>query len=220
MNTEDFDVLFRSRKTLLNILDRKGYDIKPYEKFGPWEIEQMCVSSQKNALKMKLYAKEGVTTKFNECIVIYRLNRLKQSIVKFMNGLMNEDEGSEDYIPNPEGTELIIMLLEPVNTVDVFHAAALNALSNKLHISFYQTHSLVNDPSEHILVPKHSIVAKENISELKKKLNIQSISNLPFIRFHQDIQARLLGAIPGDVIKIERPSPSAGIETLYRVCVP
>ena len=50
MNTEDFDVLFRSRKTMLNILDRKGYDIKPYEKFGPWEIEQMCVSSQKNAL--------------------------------------------------------------------------------------------------------------------------------------------------------------------------
>lgn len=220
MNAEDFDVLFRSRKTLLTILDKKGYDIKPYEKFGPWEIEQMCVSSQKNALKMKLYAKEGATTKFNECIVIYRLNRLKQSIVKFMNGLINEDEESEDYIPNPEATEVIVVLLEPVNTVDVFHAAALNALSNKLHISFYQAHSLVNDPSEHVLVPKHSLVGKENLSELKKKLNIQSISNLPFIRFHQDIQARLLGAIPGDVIKIERPSPSAGIETLYRVCVP
>lgn len=220
MNAEDFDILFRSRKTLLNILDTKGYDITPYEKFGPWEIEQMCVSTVKNALKMNLVKKEGSQSKFNECIVIYRLNRLKQSITRFMSGLLNEEEESEDYISNVENTEVIVILLEPVNTVDIFHNAALNALSNKLHISFFQVHSLVNNPSEHVLVPKHSLVPKDEYSTLKKQLNIQSVSNLPFIRFHQDIQARLLGAIPGDIIKIERPSPSAGIETVYKVCVP
>jgi DNA-binding transcriptional LysR family regulator len=43
---------------------------------------------------------------------------------------------------------------------------------------------------------------KDDVAILKKKLNIQSVSNLPFVRFHQDIQIRILGAIPGDVIKI------------------
>ena len=50
-------------------------------------------------------------------------------------------------------------------------------------------------------------------------VNIQSISNLPFIRFHEDIQVRLLGAVPGDIIKITRPSPSSGVEVMYRVCI-
>jgi DNA-directed RNA polymerase subunit H (RpoH/RPB5) len=70
------------------------------------------------------------------------------------------------------------------------------------------------------LVPKHTLFPKDEVPNLKKQLNIQSISNLPFIRFHQDIQARLLGAIPGDIIQIVRPSSSAGTETVYRVCVP
>ena len=78
----------------------------------------------------------------------------------------------------------------------------------------------VNDPREHVLVPKHELLSKEEIPELKKRLNIQSISNLPLIRFHQDIQGRLLGAVPGDVLKITRASASSGIETIYRVCVP
>ena len=113
-----------------------------------------------------------------------------------------------------------IIVLEPVNNVDVFHNAALNAHTNKINISFFQADSLVNDPRQHVLVPKHELVSKEDIPALKKFLIIQSVANLPFIRFHQDIQARLLGAIPGDVIKITRPSPSTGEEVGYRVCVP
>ena len=214
MDDSSLDVLFRSRKTLLSILDEKGYDITPYEKFSPWEIESMIINEKKNNLKMELQHRESTT----KCVVVYRLNRLKQSIYKFMAGL--NDPESEEYINNVESSTVIVILLEPVTTVDVFHTAALNALSNKIHITFFQADSLVNDPRKHILVPKHELVEKESLSTLKKQLNIQSIANLPFIRFHQDIQTRLLGAIPGDVIKITRPSPSSGIEIVYRVCVP
>jgi len=218
MNAEVYDILFRSRKTLLNILSAKGYDTKPYEKFGPWEIESMIQNENKNSLRMELMKKEDIKSTIKKCIVIYRLKRLKLSIPKFMADFIQED--SEQYIGDVESTEVIVILLEPVNTVDIFHAAALNAYQNKLHISFFQAQSLVNNPQDHILVPKHEIVPKDDIPDLKKKLNIQSISNLPFIRYHQDIQTRILGAVPGDVIKITRPSPSVGIEIGYRVCVP
>jgi DNA-directed RNA polymerase subunit H len=218
MNTEVYDILFRSRKTLLTMLDKKGYDTSTYEKFGPYEIEAMIIHEKKNALHMKLPQKVESDVQKN-CVVIYRLNRLKQSLVKFLASF-TEDEDSEDYITDPENTELIVILLEPVNTVDAFHNAALMCYTKfKLKVSFFQADSLVNNPSEHILVPKHEIVPREEIPELKKRLNIQSVANLPFIRYHEDIQARLLGAVPGDVIKITRPSPSSGIEIIYRICV-
>jgi len=218
MNTEVYDILFRSRKTLLSILDKKGYDVTPYEKFGPWEIESMIQSDIKNSLHMHLVQKKE-SNNLKNCIVIYRLKRVKQSLGKFFQENFL-DETSEHFIKDPENTEVIVMLLEPVNTVDAFHAFALEKyLHTKTRISFFQSDSLVNDPSEHILVPKHEIVPYEEVAALKKLLNIQSISNLPFIRFHQDIQARLVGAVPGDIIKITRPSPSSGVEIMYRVCV-
>uniref|UniRef100_A0A6C0D7Q1 RNA polymerase subunit H/Rpb5 C-terminal domain-containing protein n=1 Tax=viral metagenome TaxID=1070528 RepID=A0A6C0D7Q1_9ZZZZ len=214
MEEHVIDTLFRSRKTLLKILEEKGYDITPYEKLSPWEIEAMIVNEKKNNLKMELVHKENES----KCVVMYRLNRVKQSLGKLVSSL--NDQESDDYIPNLENTMVYIIVLEPVNNVDVFHNAALNALSNKINLSFFQADSLVNDPRQHILVPKHELVKKEDISALKKFLNIQSVANLPFIRFHQDIQVRLLGTVPGDVIKITRPSPSSGEETVYRVCVP
>lgn len=214
MEAHVIDTLFRSRKTLLKILEEKGYDITPYEKFSPWEIEAMIINEKKNNLKMELIHKEDES----KCLVIYRLNRVKQSLAKLISSL--NDEESDDYIPNLENTMVYIIVLEPVNNVDVFHNAVLNALSNKINVAFFQADTLVNDPRQHILVPKHELVKKEDINALKKFLNIQSVANLPFIRFHQDIQARILGAVPGDVIKITRPSPSSGEETVYRVCVP
>lgn len=218
MNAEVIEVLYRSRKTLLNILKAKKYDVTPYEKFGPWEIESMIQSEKVNSLRMNLMKKDDSESKIQNCIVVYRLNRLKQSIQTFVNGFF--DEESDEYIATPETTEVIVVLLEPVNTIDVFHNSALSSFQKNLRMSFFQAHSLVNNPQEHILVPRHTLVDKDDIPDLKKKLLIQSISNLPFIRFHQDIQSRILGAVPGDVIKITRPSPSAGVEVVYRVCVP
>jgi DNA-directed RNA polymerase subunit H (RpoH/RPB5) len=178
----------------------------------------MIQNEKKNSLRMDLMKKDSVKSDIQRCIVVYRLNRLKQSIQSFIAAFF--DEESEEYISTPESTEVIVMLLEPVNNVDVFHNAALNVFQNKLRLNFFQAHSLVNNPQDHVLVPIHELVDKDEIPNLKKKLNIQSISNLPFIRYHQDIQSRILGAVPGDVLKITRPSASAGVETIYRVCVP
>ena len=50
---EFFDHLYRSRKTLLRILAERGYTTKPYENFGPDEIEAMVVAGAE-ALRMDL----------------------------------------------------------------------------------------------------------------------------------------------------------------------
>ena len=42
-------------------------------------------------------------------------------------------------------------------------------------------------------------------------------SQLPFIK-HSDFQAKLLGLVPGDIVLILRPSPTAGVAPYWRMC--
>ena len=49
---------------------------------------------------------------------------------------------------------------------------------------------------------------------------MRSVNEFPHIKFHFDMQARILGLVPGDVVEIQRPSETAGIYTFYRVCMP
>jgi DNA-directed RNA polymerase subunit H len=213
---ELFDHLYRSRITLLRILSERGYNTKPYEKFGPEEIEAMLVAGPE-AFRMDLErpaekADSGVT----KCRVVYSLQKLKQRLSGFMSKLLDKDE-SDDPV-DPKNTELIVMLAaaEGEAVVDVYHAAAYHQwVTNKLRVSFFRIANLVIHPSDHVLVPKHERVNKADLPFTPTER-----AKLPFIRFHEDMQARLLGLVPGDVIKITRPSPSSGEYIMYRICSP
>jgi DNA-directed RNA polymerase subunit H (RpoH/RPB5) len=212
MNYEELDILFRSRKTILSILKEDGYDITRYERFGPWEIEAMVAGGQ-TALTMDLSRAETENPK--RCLVVYSLQKLKQRLTTFMNALNTDMEPPID----PLTTEVIVILLEDV--ADVFHAAALNEWTQrKLRIRFFKAHNLLFDPRTHSLVPKHSKIPSSEHAELLKQSYIRSKTNLPFIKFHEDMIARIMGLIPGDIVKITRPSPSSGTYETYRVCMP
>lgn len=226
MDYETLTVLYRSRQTILKILAARGYDTTRYEKFGPIEISAMQ-SAGPTAFQMDLEradaseqvapgAGAGAITK---CRVVYSLSRIKNRLESFMADLL--DEEMPDPL-DPSTTEVIVMLLEPV--VAAFHAAALSALArpgqDKLRISFFQAHTLVNNPFDHVLVPKHELLPSSQHAAFLKDNNIKAKANLPLIKFHEDIIARLMGLQPGDIVKITRPSPSAGEYTIYRLCAP
>lgn len=213
MSYEDLDVLYRSRLTLIKILKENGYETKDYERFSPWEIEAMAIGQTSFQIDVTKANPDGPITK---CRVVYSLQKLKQKIYGFLSGLTNtEDPTAVD----PLTTEVIVILLEDV--ADVFHKAALDEwLKNKLRIRFFKAHTLVYDPRDHTLVPPHEKLPSEEHAEFMKQNYVRSKGNLPMIRFHEDIIARVLGLLPGDIVKITRPSPSAGLYDIYRVCVP
>ena len=69
----------------------------------------------------------------------------------------------------------------------------------------------------HVMVPKHRIMSDEEKEKLLKKYNI-SVQQLPRILINDPI-CRELKAKVGDVIEIERDSPTAGKAMYYRVVV-
>lgn len=70
---------------------------------------------------------------------------------------------------------------------------------------------------DHIHVPKHEIIAKDEAEQVLKKFNCQP-TELPLI-FANDPAILGLGVKPGDIIKITRKSATAGEAIYYRYVV-
>lgn len=75
----------------------------------------------------------------------------------------------------------------------------------------------VFDVTKHVLVPKHEKLSEKQREALFKKYKIKP-QDLPKI-FITDPAIRGLDVKPGDVIKITRQSPTAGVSTYYRIVV-
>ena len=71
---------------------------------------------------------------------------------------------------------------------------------------------------EHVLVPKHEVLDYKEALEVLKKLGVKP-EQLPWIRASDPV-VRLIGAKPGDIIRIIRKSPTAGESVAYRYVVP
>lgn len=215
MSFELFDHIYRSRKTLLRILSDRGYNTKPFDNFGIDEIEAMVVAGPE-ALRMDLTRESIPESPITSCRVLYSLQKLKQRLPGFLRNLTETDD-NPDFV-DPKNTEVIVMLaaMEGEPVVEVYHSAAYEQWSSKkLRISFFRIANLVIHPSEHILVPKHERLPKNEVP-----LTPAERLKLPLIRFHEDMQARVLGLVPGDIVKITRPSPSSGDYVIYRICSP
>jgi len=70
---------------------------------------------------------------------------------------------------------------------------------------------------DHVLVPKHEIMAKKDVEEVLKTYNCRT-TDLPLI-FANDPAIVGLGVKPGDMIKITRKSATAGESFYYRYVV-
>jgi DNA-directed RNA polymerase subunit H (RpoH/RPB5) len=207
------DNVYRSRLTLLDILEERGYNVEKFRKFSP--AEATAAATAFPSLSFKVSKKDDDT---KVCDVRYA-NISRQKLDTFFNDIEDTDT---------ENTEVIVMMIQPV--ADAHHVIALKQYMKlkesgdkerrKLRVSFFNIETIVINPMRHVLVPKHQIVPPVAHQELMNSLYITSKTKLPEIKFHVDPIARCIGAVPGDIIKITRPSGSAGESIIYRLCAP
>jgi DNA-directed RNA polymerase subunit H (RpoH/RPB5) len=209
------DILIRSRVTILDLLEARGYDATPYRKMIGVELVKLINTPE--ALSMEL---KGKTNPEKKSIVYYTSNNIKTT-VSSGNYVMNLLDGDI----NPETTEVMIILMadsaKTEGETDSYSKGALQAWqTHKLKIQFWPMVRLVNNPMNHVLQPKFEIVPEDQHDMILKENYVKSKTQFPFIKFHKDPVARALGLLPLDLIRITRPSPTAGEYQMYRVCVP
>lgn len=218
MNYETVDILYRSRVTLLDHLEDVGYNTQPYRRLSPKEIHEIMktqAGGEYPALGMLLELREKPEeTTITKCRVVYSLQKIKQRLQSFTSTIVDPDTTDFD----PKTTELIILTLEPI--APNFHTTAYEFWATRqVKVRYFQISAIVTNPLKHMLVPLHQKVPAEEVPALLKTMYAKK-TQLPLIRFHEDPIARMIGLIPGDVVQISRPSPTAGECILYRVCVP
>lgn len=74
------------------------------------------------------------------------------------------------------------------------------------------------DIFKHGLVPQHTIVSENEKKDLIKKYGLRKLNQLPRI-LTSDKVVKVIGAKPGDIIKITRKSEVAGEAIYYRIVV-
>ncbi len=211
-SSEVFDLIVRSRPTILSILKDRGYVTDAYENISPAEL----VSFARKDVKLLTITVERVpdgTAPMERMNVIYCTDgSIRQSLEK----KVEEKFEKEGYDRTKD--ELMFVLYEPFH--EAFTQRALQqSTGHKSRVSFFHIKNLISDPAKSIWVPPHRKLSDEEVDALLPQLHLRSKFNLPFIVFHHDMQARRHGLVPGDVVEIVRPSETCGIHTRYRVCV-
>jgi DNA-directed RNA polymerase subunit H len=215
------DSIYRSRLTLLDILEMRNYDVAMYRKFSP--AEAAAAATALPGLSFTVYKKADAQQddEKHECQVRYINNMTRPKLETFFDDIPEE---------RTEYTEVIVMQQAPL--ADAHHAIALKQYMKmkdlptgekvraKLRVSFFCMDMIVVNPTSHVLVPKHEIVPESEHKGLMASMYITTKSKFPEIKFHIDPITRCIGAVPGDIIKITRPSASAGVAIIYRVCAP
>lgn len=206
--------IYQSRKNVLELMERQGFDISGYANFSISEINSM---KQNNQLDMLLEQKDTSTSeKPVENKKVYIRYYLAKTIRPANLQEMIDDLFVLTETLKKEDT-LYIIIKDNVNET------LINELKDILErdgifivlesIKFLQFNIL-----KHILVPEHNVMSENDVKTMMTRYNITNKINLPEIsRF--DPVARAICLRPGQVCRIVRPSKTAITTNYYRICV-
>lgn len=205
------DILIRSRQTVLDILEERGYDALPYRNIAPEQILTLVMAATPGALDMILKKKPDSAAPCERAAVLYMLHgrNLRHRMETFMSDVYKEG------IVTPTDDTLVV-LNEPWN--EIFDKTSLQLWQKeKARITFFHIKHVVVHPGRHVLVPPHRKLNAEEAKAEMMRWSVTQKSQFPLIK-HSDMQAKLLGLIPGDIVEILRPSPTSGIARVLRIC--
>ena len=112
-------------------------------------------------------------------------------------------------------TRAIVVVKEKLTS---FAKAAVKEMSNfNYRMEFFRDAELLVDITEHKLVPQHVLLTSEQKVQLLERYRLKP-SQLPRIQVTDPI-ARYYGLKHHQVVKIIRPSETAGRYITYRICI-
>lgn len=201
--------IYKSRKIILQLMEKQGYNVKDYSNFSINEVNSM---RQNNQLDMLLETNDSVAKKKKMYIRYYLAKAIRPSNLQEMIDdlfVLSETLKKDD-------TLFIIIKDDPNETL----VNELKHIWEKdgIFIVIESIKRLQFNILEHVLVPEHRVLMDNEVDEVMKKYNITDKNQFPDIsRF--DPVARVIGLRPDQVCHIIRPSKTAIEANYYRICV-
>jgi DNA-directed RNA polymerase subunit H (RpoH/RPB5) len=205
--------IFTSRKILLELMEKQGYNVNDYANFSVNEVNSM---KQNNQLDMLLETSDNNVTPENPKKKIYiRYYLTVRPAAKNIQEMIDDLFILTETLKKTD-TLFIIIKDEPNETLinEIKHIWE----SEGIFIVIESIKRLQFNILDHTLVPPHRVVLESEVIEIMKKYNITSKTQFPDIsRF--DPVARVIGLRPGQLCHIIRPSKTAIEANYYRICV-
>ncbi|AFZ81746.1 DNA-directed RNA polymerase, putative [Theileria equi strain WA] len=198
--------LFRCRRTCCEMLEDRGYFIPSQEKLETFaEFKARYESYDRTRSKMLLVASQKTASE-NKVLVFFA-DETKKTGVKPIRELT---ERMEDH-------DIHRAILVTQNVLTSFAKDAIMEASPRNIIeNFMETELLVNI-TRHELVPKHVPLTMEEKQNLLQRYKVKE-NQIPRIQ-SADPVARYFGLSKGQVVKIIRPSETAGRYVTFRLVV-
>ena len=202
-------IIYNSRKTLLEYLFDQGFSISDYDEFSINEVLAMISNNQLDMLLSEDTDKE-------EKRKVYIKYHLKKSLRPQYIDEFVEDLYSLDNILQKNDTLIVVSKDDPNDSLKKY-LKQLYADDN-IFVVVLSLRRLQFNVLNHELVPKHRILNSTEQAEFVKKYNITESSQVPEIsRF--DPVALCIGLKPGSIVHITRPSKTAIKGDYYRYCI-
>ena len=205
--------VYKSRKTLLDLMRKQGYNVAEYDNFSINEVNAMFQNKQLDMLLEKSTESDNPNSSQRRVYIRYYLAKTlrPQNIQEMIDDLFNLEE-----VLTKEDTLMIVVK-------DEMNETTMNLLKHiweqdGILIVIQSIKRLQYNILEHTLVPSHRVLTQDEVQVIKKKYNIMDDTQFPDIsRF--DPVAQVIGIRPGQVCEIIRPSKSAIKGYYYRICV-
>lgn len=201
--------LFKSRNTLLALLEKQGFDISDYTDYGVSEIQTMYTNNQ---LDMLLSSTKDIRPAKKTYVKYHLAKTLRRENI---NNIIDDLFHLEQVLQKTD--TLIIVMKQEVNDT-LTHI--LNEIWEKEQI-FIVIHTLDRlqfNILEHQYVPDHTVLSDVEKEAVVKKYNITDSKQMPSISRYDPVSLAI-GLRPGQVCKIIRPSKTSVNSIYYRYCI-
>jgi len=198
---DDIEKLFRSRKTILEMISDRGY-----------VISKDLIVENKDDFKKLFYSKnldfrveqEGKVPIYIKWMLNFKIkpNMIKETI----------DNIREEHFSNNSTSKIILITKAKPNT----NISKIFKDKEFRGTELFWLNTVIFNITHHILVPKHTKMNDDEVKKLLGELFIHNKFHLPLM-LKSDPITRYLDLSSGDVCRITRYSPTSGQYYSYRV---